>query len=213
MNKIKHSLYILILIIAQFSFGQLSKTDSLNIAYKAKLLTTSRLGLADSITIHNSIQNQKVHFIKNPTESVFFLKIKAAQKFYGGNKNTSTGQFGHCNYYAAYMSSLNKFYRIGGFDSIDIDDFFNDLESYQVMLDGMKLLNDFDYLFNENKMNLLCLMDYYDMNLRKRRRERFKCFNKCSEIITTDVNKFIKDNNLHEEVDKMIEKKLKQKNN
>jgi hypothetical protein len=114
------------------------------------------------------------------------LKIKFDQQFYLGNINNSKAWFGSCNFYLAFNTITKKFYRLGGFDSEDIDDFFSDLHASKSKLDT------YDFLFNEDfkpavyeDFEINCLEEYYKMKPKKRNKKGFPCFAKCSEVIYT----------------------------
>ena len=126
MNKIRLTIALLFLI--NLSFGQLKKNDSVNIAFKAKLLTTSFSGLADSDVILQDILNQEIDFIPNPAKNIILLKIRFNQKYFDNINKTSIEWFGVYDYYLAYNVYTSRFYRLGGFDYIDIDSFFYDLK-------------------------------------------------------------------------------------
>jgi hypothetical protein len=65
------------------------------------------------------------------------------------------------------------FYRLGGFDTIDIDQFIKDFE-------GVELSFSVDDPLYES-INMGCLYDYYNMSDRKRRKYKFTCLENCVE--------------------------------
>ena len=166
------------------SNSQITEKDSVNIAFKAKLLTTSRFGLADTSTIKKSIQKQDLEFISNPTNSIILLKIKFDQKYYMNNKNRANFFYGKCYYYLSYNTKTNKFYRLGGFDSLDIKDFFNDLNYIEKQEKEKLFLKGFDSDYDG--IDIICLSNYNDLSKKKKRKKGFKCFNICSKSLNLD---------------------------
>lgn len=177
-------IYILVFLTYGQFYSQEKVIDSSSIVFKAKLLTLSRTGVADSISILNNVLSQDVHFIPNRSENIMLLRIKFDQEFYIGNSNSSKGWFGSCYFYLAYNDITKKFYRLGGFDTEDIDDFFTDLQTSSSKLDT------YDFLFNESfgrviyeDVDISCLEEYHKMKPKQRKKKGFTCFEKCSEVI------------------------------
>lgn len=167
-------------------YSQERAIDTSNIAFKAKLLTLSRVGVTDSISILNNVLSQDVHFIPNRSENIILLKIKFDQEYYLGSSKSRKGWFGSCNFYLAYNDITKDFYRLGGFDSEDIDAFFVDIQTSKSKLDT------YDFLFNEDfsevvyeDINISCLQEYYKMKPKKKNKKGLTCFEKCSDVIYT----------------------------
>lgn len=169
--------------------AQQVKVDSANIAFKAKLMTMYRQGITDSTKLIKTIQSQKIEFTKNTSENIVLMKIYFDQIVYSKD-NTTHSWFGNCNYYLAYNLKKEKFYRIGGFDSNDVVEFIDDIQEYsfstedELFLFNLETFGDFD---------MSCLMSYYYMSEKKRKRKGYKCFDRCSEVIFTEWKNMITD--------------------
>ena len=61
-----------------------------------------------------------------------------------------------------------------------IKSFFEDLEP-----SDMKVF-DLDYLEN-SEIDFLCLNSYNELSDRKKRRKKFNCFNKCSDVLFKEL--------------------------
>lgn len=151
--------------------------DTMSISFKAKLLTTSRFGLADRAAIMEDVVSQKVVFLKSPVSKIALVKVKFDQSYFKGSERELTLLLGECFYYLAYNTSNNKFYRLGGFDSLDIEEFFGDL-----VTDYEKIL-DIEYLAG-SEVDFFCLLEYSKMSAVKRARKGFNCFGSCKKEIS-----------------------------
>jgi len=162
--------------------------DSATIAFKAKLLTINRQGISDVEGMLNQINQKKVKFLNTKYEDFIFLKIDFTDTFYEGkiylNHNDSVGRtlFGSCFYYLAFNKKNAKFYRLGGFDIVDIDDFIRDLEEQEVII-----FKDLEGGNEIEGMDINCLYNYYQMKPKKRLRKGYSCFSKCSKEIVTKI--------------------------
>ena len=153
--------------------------DTTSITFKAKLLTLSRRGITNVKNILDEENKKKVDFLKTKYKSFIFIKINSKDPSYGWYK-TKNG----CNYYLAYNKEKSKFYRLGGFDIVDINDFFKDLENQEVII-----FKDLEEGNEIEEIDIYCLYNYYKMKPKKRLKKGYKCFHKCSKEIITKIGK------------------------
>lgn len=137
MNKIIFALFILTTQ-SLFSQNKLSETDSLNILFKAKMLTMITSGISDSQRIISNTTRQHAEYILNDTFSdefnltqYLFIKIyfNQAYLFETENVNHSLGTFNNCCYIIGYSIEKAKFYRLFGFKNDDYKIMKHDLKS------------------------------------------------------------------------------------
>lgn len=147
--------------------------DSASIAFKAKLFTTSIYGVADKLLILEDIQNQELTFIKSSIPDIVLMKIKFGQKYYkeGGHQMDLIGS---CNYYMAFNAKNQKFYRLGGFSSLDIDEFFTESD----------VITYLDINAHKGEIDFLCLLEYSEMSSLKKAKKGFDCFKACDQEIS-----------------------------
>lgn len=158
MKKIVYIIYILSF--SGFCFSQ--KKDTIDIAFKAKFLTTSIYGIPDKENFIQEIQKQKLEFITYKESNNFvFMKIKFDQKYTDFYRNAHTAWLGNCFFFLAFNKEKSKFYRIGGFDVLDIDEFMMDLS------DEVKYL---DYYVDERltkEIPISCIETYYNVSTKE----------------------------------------------
>lgn len=164
------------------SEAQEIEVDTSNIAYKAKLMTMYRQGIADSTELIKTIQAQEIEFIKNPSKKIFLMKIGFSQTIHNID-GTVKPFFGSCYYYVAYSQKKNKFYRLGGFDTNDVVEFIDDIKSYHDT-DQAAFLYSMEPYYGD--FDISCILSYYEMSDKKRKRTGYKCFDKCSKKIFTE---------------------------
>lgn len=156
----------------------LTAKDSLNTAFKAKLLTVSVTGIAERDMILKDVESQHVSFLKTSFKNFLFLQVQYSQP-YRLNQNISI-QFVHCSYFIAFNIKQFEFYRIGGFDSDDIDKFMEDLwnqESVELFLETEPI----------KEVDFNCLSEYSRLSKKKRLKKKLSCFKCCSEEIFKDA--------------------------
>jgi len=170
-----NKLALLFFLMTLTSFAQQKEIDSVDIEFKAKLLTVSRYGVSAKELISNDVENQKIIYLKSEYKNFIFLKIKFEQP-YRLDDDSEKISFGHCNYYLSYNKKNKIFYRLGGFDYLDIDEFFQDLKKIEV--------TDFiGYSEVIGEIDINCLYKFYKMNSRKRGKNKSLCFLNCNEQI------------------------------
>jgi hypothetical protein len=147
--------------------------DTLSICFKAKILTTTRNGYFDSLSLIKELSNQKLSIIDIPIDNVIFIKIKHEQR-YNMLDNSNLVLIGTCYYYLAFNLNNSKYYRLGGFDYLDLDDFFKEINILNINLLGG----------NNYEIDLLCLFEFSNYSNRKKKKKKFRCFENCSEEIT-----------------------------
>lgn len=107
------------------------------------------------------------------------MKIKFSQP-YRTSDNSELTLDRNCFFYIAFNIIKMKFYRLGGFDSVNIDDFIKDLESQE----GVNVI---DWV-NGNEIEEIdmdCLYEYFYLSKKKRLKQKFTCFESCSENTRT----------------------------
>ena len=96
-----NKLALLFFLMTLTSFAQQKEIDSVDIEFKAKLLTVSRYGVSAKELISNDVENQKIIYLKSEYKNFIFLKIKFEQP-YRLDDDSEKISFGHCNYYLSY---------------------------------------------------------------------------------------------------------------
>lgn len=179
----KIALTIIYFSIFHICLGQVS--DTANIAFKAKLLTLDRKGLLDKDAQIKDIVNQKLDFIEyKKSNNWIFMRIKFNQKYgnYFQDKDGAVLWLGECYFYLAFKREEAVFYRLGGFDKLDVENFVKDLKEDIIEYD--------DILTNESLNNIIpinCIEKYVKTKGKKKKTE-YKCFNQCSEILRTTMS-------------------------
>lgn len=162
---------------------ELSKQDSINILFKAKLLTTNEYGISYSKeSILQDIEQQNATFLQTIYKNFVFIKVDFSQK-YKLLKGGTLSRFGACSYYLAFGIKTSKFYKLGGFDTLDVDSFLEDFRRVgeRVIFNGVE--------GNEiEEIDIYCLLDYSELSFRKRRKKGYSCLGNCKEIITTTTS-------------------------
>lgn len=161
---------VLFILLALQLLSQL-EIDSSAIMFKAKLLTTSRFGIAEPTIIIDEIKKQNAIFLSSPSENILFIKINFKQKFH-----EQAELFGECSYFIAFNQSTMTFYRLGGFDEVDLDSFFKDLEPIDYKLYNIGLTED-------SEIDFACLAEYSELSSKKQKKRKYECFPKCSDIL------------------------------
>ncbi|MBK8502529.1 MAG: hypothetical protein IPL46_10115 [Saprospiraceae bacterium] len=152
------------------------------IEFKAKLLTTSRYGMTDAQSkILENISKQEVEHLKVPLDRFVFLKIRFDQTNDQIRTRTVSAWIGSCDYYVAYNYENSKFYRLGGFDSEDVSEFFRDLRSEE-LIKLLDIENTASY-----GIDFLCLKKYNDLSERKKRRRGYNCSKLCSDELSNTL--------------------------
>lgn len=154
----------------------------MSIAFKAKLFTVSEFGSSTKEQILNDITNQDLTFLDTMYENFLFMKISFSQPYRLPNNHTLT-LYRDCNYYLAYSVKSFRYYKLGGFDSIDIDTFFKDLKLregniYMDYSEGGREISGID---------IYCLHDYYKIKKCKRIKKGYTCFENCKENTETTI--------------------------
>lgn len=152
--------------------------DSSGIVFKARLLTLERQGIVNKKFLLNDIEDRDLFFLKTNYKNFIFFKIKTKPPVGWYNNN-------YCYYYLAYNVKTRTFYKLGGFDYLDLDDFFEDLFEYEV-----PSMN-----FNDDvvELDLECLFRFYIFPKKKRLKKKNICYCTCSEeIIEVIENKEIR---------------------
>lgn len=178
----KTKILYIILVIGSLAYSQKhSIIDSTDIALKANLLSISRYNLkADSLQLVELL-TQKVDFMNSVEEDFVFIKIKSNQTYSKITLNQEPFQIPfNCYFYLAYNKKDKIFYRLGGFDTNDIENLFNDMDeyfySYRV-----------DDSFKE-KLNWKCLENYRKNVLRRQVKKLKKCFTNCHELVNSTIS-------------------------
>ena len=172
----------LLFICLQF-YGQ-TKIDSAAISFKAKLFTVSEYGLASKERILQDIEEQDLKFLPTKLKNFVFMKVSFSQP-YRFNENGERSLFRNCSYYLAFNLTSLQFYRLGGFDNLDIDDFFDDCSFHGEIL--FSLEDDGD---NVSGLNLLCMIKFLEMSKKERFRKGFRCSCNCRESLFTTITEY-----------------------
>lgn len=147
-----------------------------DISFKAKLLTVFRLGIASPETVVRDLKAQELKFLTADTGRIAIMKIAFSQHNFRG-ETMSNALLGQCFYYVAYNRELYKFYRLGGFDSSDAQEFFSDLKA-----DEFIMLTSDEKITSE--IDLICLSKHAKRS-KLRVKSRRQCDINCSSSIST----------------------------
>ena len=153
--------------------------DSSAVKFKAALLTVSEYGIASKEQILKDIESQKITFLKTKYKSFVFLEVDFSQP-YRTSDNSRLTLNRNCRYYIAFNIVKKKFYKLGGFDDIDIDDFIKDLE----LIESINI-SDWEDKNLVERINVACLYNYFYLNKRQRLKQGYKCFENCSNKTKT----------------------------
>lgn len=168
------------MIISGLCYSQ--EKDTADISFKAKLLTIDRHGILNEAKLLEDIKKQKLEFIEyNDSNDWVFMKIKFDQKYGKHYDNSYVIWLGSCYFYIAYRKEESKFYRLGGFDALDIDDFINDFHNDTEYL---------DFLFNKElkkEIPIHCMESYVRQSGKKRLKKGYNCFQQCSDVLSTTL--------------------------
>lgn len=118
--------FLVIYFVSNLASGQVTANE--DVGFKAKLLTLSRFGLLDSKMLLDELENQKVDFIHDTSE-ILILKVYSSKKFFLGTNQHYVDWIGDCNFFLAYNRRNYTFYRLGGFQTLDLRSFFEDMNS------------------------------------------------------------------------------------
>lgn len=165
-------------------FGQSKNIDTTAIAFKAKLLTVSEYGIADKSQILKDIESQKITFLKTKYESFIFMKVDFDQPYRLPTGSTQTLKR-DCSYYMAFSVSNSILYRLGGFDTIDIDSFFEALEANE-----SSIFKDIETGKEIEGIDIYCLHEYFKMSKKKRLKKGYSCMDNCSNKTETTIRTY-----------------------
>lgn len=169
----KHILFFLFLTSSIFSqMNSLTKDDTLGIEFKARLLTLEREGLPNKKYILENLEEREVLFLKTNYDNFIFLKIT-------GNPPVGWYKNSFCNYYLSYNKKTRVFYKLGGFDLLDLDSFFEDLSHNELSM--------WEFETDVEEINLECLYEYYILPEKKKNRKKINCHCKCSDEIIREL--------------------------
>lgn len=168
-------LLLIFIIIPFFIFAQQEKAivDSINIAFKAKMLTISEYGIGSKEDVIRYAEKQELTFLKSVYANFLFIKVDFSQP-YINSKGSERTLLRQCSYYLAYNTVDCRYYKLGGFSSIDIDVFFKDLELREG--DWFKTMDR-----HIEEIDIYCLEEYQSWSKRKRYKKGFRCFSDCKE--------------------------------
>ncbi len=170
---------ISLILLTQNIFSQ--SIDSTAIGFKAKLFTVSEYGSSNRETILEDIEKQEIKFLETKYENFIFMKISFSQP-YRKNEEEYIVLYRNCEYYLAFNKINYKFYKLGGFDFIDIDSFFKDLITFE----GNIFRDVIEY--NEiEEIRIHCLYEYYKMSPKRRFKKGYSCLTNCSSITETTI--------------------------
>ena len=165
-------------------FGQNKKIDITAIAFKAKLLTVSEFGVSNKNQILKDIENQKITFLKTKYENFVFMKVDFNQPYRLPIGRTQTLKR-DCSYYIGFNVLTSVFFRLGGFDTIDIDDFFTSLKANE-----SPIFKDIEEGEEIQDIDVYCLYEYYQMSKKKRLKKCFNCMDNCSKKTETVIRTY-----------------------
>ncbi len=173
-------LLLLLLTVTLVNSQSLSTKDSTNILAKSKLLTVSEYGIANKEQIMMDIEGQKAVFLKTLYKDFVFVKVDFSQPYRNLDYSTSTLNR-VCSYYLAFSIKDSRFYKLGGFREVDIDDFFRDLK--------LRELTIFQGISGDEvaDIDIYCLHEYFELNEKKRKKRGYKCLDVCKEKDETKV--------------------------
>lgn len=164
--------------------------DSTSIAFKAKLLSINKQGVSDIKSMLDQVDNKQIKFLKTKYKYFEFLKIDFTDLYYEAkvyiNEEDLIGQalFGSCSYYLAFNKVNAKYYKLGGFNDLDIDEFFYDLEDLEIFI-----FKDLEGGNEVEGIDMYCLYNYYNLKPKRRLKKGYNCFSKCSEEMSTEMGR------------------------
>ncbi len=174
-------IFIALMLTSTTILGQsLSKQDSLDVLFKSKLLTTSEFGIGKKDKILNDIDNQDATFLKTAYKNFVFIKVNFSQKYFKLDRSVSMLKR-PCSYYLAFSIKDSRFFKLGGFENPDIDDFFKYLEWREKQIfygiSGKEVKG----------IDIYCLKEYFELSSKKRSKKGFNCFKNCKETTELEI--------------------------
>ncbi len=157
-----------------------SSIDTSKIVFKAKLLTLNTIGVTTPDSLLANLERQEVTILESKGfEDIIFMKLEFCNKYYKNpyNENNYTTYFfqGFCHYYLAFDLANFKYYKLGGFNVNEVDQFIE--EVYQ-----NRYVNPLDIYIEE--IDFWCLLDY---TKKRKMKKKQPCFPVCSEKIKTTI--------------------------
>lgn len=171
---------LLFLVSTMANSQKLSKRDSTNILFKAKLFSISEYGIANKEEIMKDIEEQKAVFLETLYEHFVFIRVDFSQPYRQLNHSILTLNR-ECSYYLAFNVLDSRFYKLGGFGTVDIDDFFNDLKLRELTV--FKGISGSEV----DGIDIHCLYEYFELSKKKRKKKGYTCFDGCKNENETIV--------------------------
>lgn len=171
-----------LLLLGLFHTGFSQTIDTASIAFKAKLMTLDRKGYFAKEKQIKEIENQKLDFIDyKSSDNWIFMRIKYDQNYGNYDGDGYILRLGNCDFYLAFRKEGSVFYRLGGFDKLDLEDFINDLKEdvieYYDVIDNKKIADEIPFE---------CIENYLKKKKRKKNLE-YSCFDECSKVMKTTL--------------------------
>lgn len=168
---------MLILLFVVFSNAQESNNlkilqDTSAIALKAKLLTIERKGFFSKNKLDGLLNDIK--YKTYITKDYCFIIVNPAD-YVIKNNNEKIALFGNCKYYLAYSFSKNLYFKLGGFESENINEF-----SYE-FLKSSTFFSYKDDVMDEN------LIKFLDLVASHKKRKAKKVFPICNEVMSDEI--------------------------
>ncbi|CAM4235432.1 hypothetical protein [Flavobacterium terrigena] len=172
----KFFVYI-ILLLTFYSNAQESKSSSVvvdtsSIVFKAKLMTIERKGIFSEKKLDGFLKDLK-HKIYI-TKDFCFIVVNSAD-YVIKNNNEKIALFGDCKYYLAYSFYNNLYYRLGGFEHENIDEFSSSFLKSSIL-----------FSYNDNVLDEK-LVDFLSLVASHKNRKAKKFFPNCKEVMKDEI--------------------------
>lgn len=146
--------------------------DTTAIIFKSKLMVIERKGFFSENKLDGLINDIK-HKTYVTTDFCFIVVTPA--DYYIKNNSQKIALFGNCKYYLAYSFAKNIFFKLGGFESENINDFSKEFSKSSTI---------FSYKEEIPDKNLKQFLDLIMLNKKKKAK---KVFPICNEVMSDEI--------------------------
>lgn len=146
--------------------------DSSAVLFKARLFTIEREGVVSDKVFFETINTLECK--KYISKNFYYIIIKAPDYLMNYDYE-KTAIFGECSYYIAYSIKDNKYYKLGGFDTNNTNEFAKKFISSTDAVNYREIVKDASFI------------DYLRLILSKKNKKAAKFFPMCSEVMEKNL--------------------------
>jgi hypothetical protein len=142
-----------------------------NIEEKAKLLTVSEFGVANSDLILKDVLSQKIDYIDFGFENFLFMEIILTQNHWLDSDSQIVSENLYCKRIIVYNKITKRFYPLRNGSSLNVKELINDI--YHFETEPLKFISK--QRTNNSSLDLFCVFEYVNNDSDA----VFECINKC----------------------------------